>query len=85
MSQELEALWKILVELREIKKILIINSKIIVEDQTVRCRVCGKLMIEHKGGNCPDSAFPFDDHKGIRYQDGSRELEGIRLQDGSYI
>ena len=26
-----------------------------------------------------------DDHKGGMYQDGSREFEGIMLQDGSYI
>jgi len=26
-----------------------------------------------------------DDHKGRMYQDGSREFEGIMLQDGSYI
>lgn len=26
-----------------------------------------------------------DDHQGARYQDGSRELEGIMLQDGSFI
>lgn len=26
-----------------------------------------------------------DDHQGKRYQDGSRELKGIMLQDGSYI
>ncbi len=26
-----------------------------------------------------------DDHKGKMYQDGSRELKGIMLQDGSYI
>jgi len=26
-----------------------------------------------------------DDHKGGIYQDGSREFEGIMLQDGSYI
>lgn len=26
-----------------------------------------------------------DDHKGRRYPDGSREFEGIMLQDGSYI
>ena len=29
--------------------------------------------------------YYIDDHKGKRYQDGSRELQGIMLQDGSYI
>ncbi len=85
MSQELEAMWKILTELREIKEILIKNSTVPHEDQTAKCRVCGELMIKHKDGNCPEDTFYVDDHKGIRYQDGSRELQGIMLQDGSYI
>jgi len=85
MSQELEAMWKIIVELREIKEILIKNSSVLHKDQIAKCRVCGELMIKHKDGNCPDGVFSVDDHKGVRYQDGSREFEGIRLQDGSYI
>ncbi len=85
MNQEVDALWRILEELKEIKEILIKNSQVPHEDKTIRCRICGELMIKHKDGNCPDDAFYIDDHKGMRYQDGSRELQGIMLQDGSYI
>jgi len=85
MSQELDAMWKIIVELREIKEILIKNSAVPHEDQTSKCGVCGELMMKHKDGNCHDGVFSVDDHKGTRYQDGSRELEGKRMQDGSYM